>query len=67
MLRFEHQLSVYVKCYVLGFQRAIHQPYYPDLALLDIIYFWIWSRIYDEHNLIIEQISAMRYKNTTDH
>ena len=25
-----------LKCYVLGFQRAIHQP---DLALLDIVYF----------------------------
>ena len=43
---------------VLGLKRAIHQPYSTNLAYV----FLIWSRIYDEHDLIIELISFMRYK-----
>jgi len=29
--------------------------------------FLSWSRIYEEHDLIIELRSVMRYKNATDH
>ena len=47
---------------VLGFQRAIHQPYKTDLTPLDFIFFLIWSRIYEEHDLMIELRSVLRYK-----
>ena len=42
-----------LKLDVVGFQQAIHQPYS--------------SRIYEEHDLIIELRSVMQYKNATDH
>ncbi|WAR05433.1 hypothetical protein MAR_020802 [Mya arenaria] len=47
----------------LGFKRAIHPPYSPDLAPLDFAYFPKLKTFHEEHDSMIELRSAMRYKH----